>query len=457
MQQLVSGLSADRDSIGNSVTTLDAATGDIADLLVDARPNLQSALANLDASAAQIDAGRPKLESVLDRLPDNYRRMVRTGIYGSFFQFYMCGLDIKFDGLNGSPITAQLIRQESGRCRVVRRTETGSAIRMGGIGIVMCALVVLAGLQIDRLPLLTVKASYSASFTEAGGLGAGDTVLVAGVAVGKVTKVSLDRGLADVRLEVDPGVVLGSQTTAEIKTNSLLGRRGVVLTTEGDGRLKTGDRSADRTNSPYSLNDALGGVTSQISQIDTDSVSDSLDSLSGVLQQVNPELGGTLDGLTRLSETINSRDEGVQQLLDRANQVTTVLADRSKQIDSLLVDGNNLFAELASRRDAVQQLIDNVSSLSVQLSGTVADNEAVMPPLVEKLNRVVALLQSKKDKIAESLKGLSVYTGELSDTVASGPFYYAYVQNLVPAQYLQPILNAAAGLPPAPLPLPVIK
>ncbi|NLU83307.1 MCE family protein [Rhodococcus sp. HNM0569] len=116
LESLVSGLAADRESLGRSIGTLDSATASVTDLLTDARPALTPALTELDRAAEQLDIGRPALESLLDRLPESYRKLVRTGVYGSFFQFYLCELSIKFTGLDGEPITTRLIGQTEGRC-----------------------------------------------------------------------------------------------------------------------------------------------------------------------------------------------------------------------------------------------------------------------------------------------------------------------------------------------------
>lgn len=85
----------------------------------------------------------------------------------------------------------------------------------------------------------------------------------------------------------------------------------------------------ERTNSPYSLNDALGDLSNTVSELDTDEVNNALNAMSGALENTPPELRTALDGLSRLSESINSRDETLRQLLSRAENVTGILAERS--------------------------------------------------------------------------------------------------------------------------------
>ena len=75
-------------------------------------------------------------------------------------------------------------------------------------------------------------------------------------------------------------------------------------------------------------------------------------------ESVRPVIGG----LSRLSNTIASRDAELRTLLAKARDVTGVLADRDQQITTLLSDGNLLLAELTARRDAIHSLLVNTSA-----------------------------------------------------------------------------------------------
>ena len=117
LQQLVSGLAQDRDPIGDAIPRIAGATGDLASLLQGARPDLQSTIAQTGRVATQLDAGSDTIESVLARLPDAFRRLIRVGAYGSFFQFYVCSTQFKFTGPDGKDIILKLPgAQTTGRC-----------------------------------------------------------------------------------------------------------------------------------------------------------------------------------------------------------------------------------------------------------------------------------------------------------------------------------------------------
>ncbi|KAA0021937.1 MCE family protein [Antrihabitans cavernicola] len=309
--------------------------------------------------------------------------------------------------------------------------KISNPVNVGIVGIVVGLMIVIATLQYDRLPFLRSGITYTADFADAGGLLPGDQVEVAGIKVGKVEKISLDDQKVLTRFTVSEGIQLGDKTTAAIKTNTVLGRKSLTITPAGEGAIDRDDTiPLDRTTSPYSLTDALGDLSNTVHDLDTAQLSNTLNAMSDSLQNTPAPLRSALDGISRLSESINARDESLRQLLNKAKDVTQILADRGGQINALLLDGNQLLGELDRRRASISELISNISSVSQQLSGVVNDNQQQMRPTLDKLNSVVAVLQKNKDNLGKALDGLAPYANTLGEAVASGPYFQAYVSNI---------------------------
>jgi phospholipid/cholesterol/gamma-HCH transport system substrate-binding protein len=331
-----------------------------------------------------------------------------------------------------------------------------SLIRSGFIGFVLVVLVVAIGLAPQRLTSLATTIPYQAMFAEAGGLMAGNEVKVSGVTVGTVNTVSLDRGKVLVDFSVKAAVRLGSETTAHIKIGSLLGRR--VLTLESAGPQRLDARTViplSRTSSPYSLTDALSDLTTNSAGTNTDQLNLALDTLSTTLDRIAPQLASTFDGLSRLSQIINARNESLRALLGSTGSVSGVLAERSQQINGLILDANTLLAVLVDRREAIVDLLQNISVVANQLSGLVHDNEAELAPTLDRLNSVTAVLQKNRDNLAKSITGLRKVAQSNGESVASGPVASVTLGNLLPGSYLQPFIDWAFGVQPRALfPLP---
>lgn len=319
-------------------------------------------------------------------------------------------------------------------------------IKAGFIGIVLIALVIAVGLQPERLVQWASSVRHQALFTEAGGISVGNDVTVSGIKIGSITDVSLRNGDALITFTTEGKHQLGSLTTAHIRTGSLLGERILTLESDGSGTLRTTDViPTSRTSSPYSLTDAVSDLTTNTAGTDTASLNQSLDTLSETIDQLAPRLGPTFDGLSRLSRSINGRNESLASLLKSASNVTGVLSQRSAQLNTLILNANDLLGVLNDRREAIVDLLANTAAVSEQLTGLVADNEQQLAPTLQRLNSVTAMLERNRDNISKMLPDMKKFQLSQAETLANGPFYNAYVPNLQPAQLLQPFMDYAFG------------
>lgn len=319
-------------------------------------------------------------------------------------------------------------------------------IKAGIMGVVLIVLVISVGLQPEKLIQWATSVRYQALFTEAGGIAVGNDVTMSGIKIGSVTDVSLENGDALVKFTTAGKYPVGSQTTAHIRTGSLLGERVLTLESAGSGTLSQNDViPTSRTSSPYSLTDAVSDLTTNTAGTDTGQLNQSLDTLSATIDQLAPQLGPTFDGLSRLSKSINGRNEDLATLLKSASEVSAVLGERSTQLNTLILNANDLLGVLDDRRGAIVDLLASTTAVSQQLTGLVADNEAQLAPTLERLNAVTEVLEKNRDNISNALPNVKKFMLSQAETLANGPFYNAYVPNLQPAQILQPFIDYAFG------------
>ena len=319
-------------------------------------------------------------------------------------------------------------------------------IKAGIMGVILIVLVISVGLQPEKLIQWATSVRYQALFTEAGGIAVGNDVTMSGIKIGSVTDVSLENGDALVKFTTAGKYPVGSQTTAHIRTGSLLGERVLTLESAGNETLSQNDViPTSRTSSPYSLTDAVSELTTNTAGTDTGQLNQSLDTLSATIDQIAPQLGPTFDGLSRLSKSINGRNEDLATLLKSASEVSVVLGERSTQLNTLILNANDLLGVLDDRREAIVDLLASTTAVSQQLRGLVADNEAQLAPTLERLNAVTEVLEKNRDNISNALPNVKKFMLSQAETLANGPFYNAYVPNLQPAQLLQPFIDYAFG------------
>ncbi|QVI30715.1 MCE family protein [Mycolicibacterium neoaurum] len=313
---------------------------------------------------------------------------------------------------------------------------------LGAVGVLVVIVVAAAALGNQMLPFINQNKSYTAYFADAGGLFTGAIVQVSGYPVGKVTDIELEGPGVLVTFNVPDDLHLGERTEAAITTKGLLGTKELDVIPHGEAELD-GAIPMDRTTSPYQLPDALGELATTISGLDTNQLSDSLSTLAQTFADTPPQLRDAVQGVARFADTLNSRDEQLRTLLDNAAKATGVLAERTDRIVSLIQDTNAVLAQLRSQSAALDQLSGNISAVSQQLKAFIAENRAELKPTLEKLNGVLTIVDNRKERIQEAVQGLSTYAMSLGETVASGPFFKAYVVNLLPGQFVQPFVDAA--------------
>jgi phospholipid/cholesterol/gamma-HCH transport system substrate-binding protein len=116
LQRLAEGLSKDRDPIGAAIESLNNGTASLADLLTQARPPLAGTVDELSRLAPLLDQDKGRLETALRMAPENYNKLIRTGAYGSFVNYYLCGVAVRVSDLQGRTAVFPMFKQEAGRC-----------------------------------------------------------------------------------------------------------------------------------------------------------------------------------------------------------------------------------------------------------------------------------------------------------------------------------------------------
>lgn len=119
LEVLITGLKNRADPIADSTVQISDAAGSLADLLANNRPLLHDTLGHLEGVLQPLVDQRQQVSDYLKSLPQALPILGRAGgIYGDFFNFYICDIALKLNGLQpGGPVrTVKLTSQPSGRC-----------------------------------------------------------------------------------------------------------------------------------------------------------------------------------------------------------------------------------------------------------------------------------------------------------------------------------------------------
>ncbi|MDS0132472.1 MULTISPECIES: MCE family protein [unclassified Amycolatopsis] len=118
LQQLVSGLAADRKPIGDAIESLGNLAETTSGLLGEVREPLKNDISALGTLTQQLNKNEPELEHFIQFLPTKVSTLTRTADYGSWFNFYAC----EFSGTVSlppliPPVELPLIPANRSRCQ----------------------------------------------------------------------------------------------------------------------------------------------------------------------------------------------------------------------------------------------------------------------------------------------------------------------------------------------------
>jgi phospholipid/cholesterol/gamma-HCH transport system substrate-binding protein len=297
-------------------------------------------------------------------------------------------------------------------------------VPIGVVFLSLMAVLLLLSFNIDKLPFTSGHA-YSAAFMRAEGLRKGDRVMVGGVVVGKVTSVGLEGTHVRIGFNITSGGVhLGMQSTASIQIATLLGNKYLSLTPAGPGSWP-GSRELPltQTRQPFDIEPAFQGLATTVGAIDTKQLATALDTLATTFKDSPLAVRSMLGGLSRLSQTIASRDGQLTELLKRADVLTGVLAQRRQDFTKIFGAGDQLLVMLQQRRAVIDSLLANTSAMAQQLTGLVHDNQATLKPALQQLHDVLAILNAHQDNLDQIVKELYVFLRGEVDATGSGPWF----------------------------------
>jgi phospholipid/cholesterol/gamma-HCH transport system substrate-binding protein len=312
---------------------------------------------------------------------------------------------------------------------MARRSEP-TIMRLGAISLVVLLLTMAAAFNLQKFPGFK-GTDLHVELADASGLHKGNMVQVAGVRVGRVNDLHIHGDHVTVDIDVKDAE-LGRKSRASVQVLNLLGEKYLELTPAGSGEMEEGDTiPVERTDASYDIVATLDQLTTRTEDIDTERLSAALTTLGDTLNAASPHIRSTFSGLSRISRAVSTRDEAVEQLLQRADRVTRLLSERRGDLVELMKEGDLVFRELIRRRDAIHSMLVNARRLADTLRGVAQDNHMQVTQALRELDTSMEFLLARKQKLERTIKNLGPYASILINIVGTGPWFDAYVPNFV--------------------------
>ncbi len=275
-----------------------------------------------------------------------------------------------------------------------------------------------------------VGASYGdryelrAGFDDVGGLMEGDLVKVSGAPVGKVTRVQVVRGRAEVTLQVDRSVRLPADSTAEIRWRNLVGQRMVYLVpggARGGGWLEDGAKITS-TKAVVDLGEIVNTLGPLTGNLDPRQLNKILQAVAAMLEGNSDDLNLMTVNLQDVVQTFAARKEQLTSILDSYSTLTNVAVKRDRQITQVIDDLVAISEAFAGNTDLLSSASGELAQVSAVLDQVVSGNQRELDRAITNLDRFARTAAVNADRLQTIVQGLPPALRSLF-TVVNGGHY----------------------------------
>jgi phospholipid/cholesterol/gamma-HCH transport system substrate-binding protein len=277
--------------------------------------------------------------------------------------------------------------------------------------------------------------SYFAEFANVSGLRDGDMVRIAGVEVGKVQTISVERD-ATVRVEfsADDSVILTEGSRAVIRYDDLIGNRFLSLQ-EGAGELKhlePGDTiPVERTEPALDLDAVIGGFQPLFRALDADQVNELTGQLIQAFEGQGPTIGSFLNQAAAVTNTLADRDLLIGQTIDNLNIVLGSLGGESERFDKAVTSLSELVGGLAKRRTDLSNAVAHIDAGTGSFADLFAEVREPFKKVVHEIDRAAGIAVADHEYLDRFLNELPDKYRVINRQGIYGDFFSFYLCDAV--------------------------
>ena len=277
--------------------------------------------------------------------------------------------------------------------------------------------------------------TYVAEFSNVSNMRKGSLVRIAGVEVGKVRSISVNRD-STVRVEfsAENSVVLTEGSRAVIQYDNLFGDRYLALK-EGAGGVKTlqpGDTiPLSRTEPALDLDAVIGGFRPLFRALDPDQVNALTGQLIQAFQGEGDTIGSFLSQAAVLTNTLADRDQLFGQVINNLNVVLGSLGDQSDQLDKAVTSLSGLIDGLTGRKKDIANAVAYTNAAAGSVADFLTQVREPFQKVVRETDRAAGIVVADHDYFDNLLNTLPDKYRALARQGLYGDFFSFYLCDLI--------------------------
>ena len=274
------------------------------------------------------------------------------------------------------------------------------------------------------------ESTYHATFSNVSRLKSGQKVRIAGVPVGAVSGVKLNRdNTIDVTFGIDRRYTLYSSTRAVVRYENLVGDRYLEVTS-GPGELRRlppgGTIDSQHTQPALDLDALLGGLRPVLKGLDADKVNTISSAVIQLLQGQGGALANVLSDTSAFSSALGQRDQLIGDVINNLNTVLGTVDQKSAQFSASVDQLQQLLTGLAKNKDSIAGAIPPLASTTTDLTELLQNSRRPLQGILENTRPLATELDNRKAEVNNDIEQLGEDYLRLSALGAYGSFFNIY-------------------------------
>lgn len=279
--------------------------------------------------------------------------------------------------------------------------------------------------QAIRAPIKGPQSTFHAMFSDVSGLYEGDSVRLAGVAVGKVTGVDLNGAQAKVTMKIQKERAVTTTTQAAVRYQNLVGQKYLELlpadraTKDPGSPMRPGSTiPVQRTIAAFDITNLFNGVAPLFTEFDPKEFNTFSENVLKLVQGDGSGMAPVLKSIDKLSSWAKDREALILVLIDNLNEISEQIGGRSAQVGELLTVLNGSISRFSERVD--------------QIVGALGNADRALGPGVELLEMMVGSYDSNYAPLDALLHRVVPFTPQIVEVLGMIPGLISGLNKSVP-------------------------
>jgi phospholipid/cholesterol/gamma-HCH transport system substrate-binding protein len=281
--------------------------------------------------------------------------------------------------------------------------------------------------------------TYRANFTDVAGLQLGDDVRIAGVRVGTVDGITIERNkhnvsYAHIQFTVQKSRPLPTSVVATLRYRNLVGQRYLDIE-QGAGNpnriLKPGDTiPISHTHPAVDLTLLFQGFAPLVQGLSADQINKLSFEIIQTLQGEGGAIESLLSTVADLTNALADKDKVIGDVINNLSGVLTAVGQRDSELNNLIIQLQGFISGLAGDRTTIGNAIDGINKLATSTAGLLTQVRAPLAKDVRSITGLVDTLNQNSSTIKFVVQQLPPTLAGLIRTASYGSWFNFYLCSL---------------------------